>query len=51
VRLGLLIDPKHQQVEIYRPGQAPELSESPTSIDCSEIMPGFILSMTEIWRS
>ncbi len=51
VRLGLLINPKNQQVEIYRPGQAPELSDSPTSIDCSEIMPGFILSMSEIWRS
>jgi Uma2 family endonuclease len=49
VRLGLLIDPKNKQVEIYRPGREPELSESPTAIDCSEIMPGFILSMTEIW--
>jgi Uma2 family endonuclease len=50
VRLSLLIDPKNKQVEIYRPGQAPELSESPTSIDCSEIMPGFILSLSEIWQ-
>jgi Uma2 family endonuclease len=50
VRLGLLINPKNKQVEIYRPGQAPELYESPTAIDCSEIMPGFILSMSEIWQ-
>jgi Uma2 family endonuclease len=49
VRLGLLINPKNQQVEIYRPGQEPEIYESPTSIDCSEVMPGFILSMSEIW--
>ncbi len=49
VRLGLLIDPKNQQVEIYRPRQEPEILESPTSIDCSEVMPGFILSMSEIW--
>ena len=49
VRLGLLINPKNQQVEIYRPGQEPEILESPTSIDCSEVMPGFILSMSEIW--
>jgi Uma2 family endonuclease len=49
VRLGLLINPKNQQVEIYRPGQEPEIYESPTSIDCSEILPGFILSMSEIW--
>ena len=49
VRLGLLIDPKNNQVEIYRPGQEPEILESPTAIDCSEVMPGFILSMSEIW--
>jgi Uma2 family endonuclease len=49
VRLGLLINPKHKQVEIYRPGQEPEILESPTKIDCSEVMPGFILSMNEIW--
>ena len=49
VRLGLLIDPKDKQVEIYRPGQELSVLESPTSIDCSEVMPGFSLSMTEIW--
>ena len=49
VRLGLLINPKNQQVEIYRPGQEPEIRVSPTEIDCSEVMPGFILSMGEIW--
>ncbi len=49
VRLGLLINPKNKQVEIYRPGQEPEILESPTEIDCSEIMPEFILSMSKIW--
>ena len=49
VRLGLLIDPQTQQVEIYRLGQEPEIHASPTEIDCSEVMPGFILSMSEIW--
>jgi Uma2 family endonuclease len=49
VRLGLLIDPKKKQVEIYRPGQEPFVLESPTFIDCSEVMPGFILSLSEIW--
>jgi Uma2 family endonuclease len=48
VRLGLLINPKNQQVEIYRLGQEPEILESPISIDCSEVMPGFILSMDRI---
>lgn len=45
VRLGLLIDPKNQQVEIYRLGQEPEILESPASVDCSEVMPDFVLSM------
>jgi Uma2 family endonuclease len=49
VRLGLLINPQKKQVEIYRPGQEPSVLESPSSIDCSEVMPGFILSMSEIW--
>jgi Uma2 family endonuclease len=49
VRLGLLIDPQNQQVEIYRPGRETEILASPTSIDCSEVMPDFILSMSEIW--
>ncbi len=49
VRLGLLIDPKSKQVEIYRPGQEPEILESSTEIDCGEVMPGFVLSMSRIF--
>ena len=49
VKLGLLIDPKNKQVEIYRSGQEPQLLESPTEIDCSEVMPGFLLSMNRIF--
>jgi Uma2 family endonuclease len=49
VRLGLLIDPKKKQVEIYRPGREPEILESPTEVDCGEVMPGFALSMSRIF--
>ena len=49
VRLALLVNPQHQQVEIYRPGQEPEILEAPTDIDCGEVMPGFVLSMSRIW--
>jgi Uma2 family endonuclease len=49
VRLGLFINPKDKQVEIYRPGQDPELLESPESIDCGEVMPGFVLSMNRVF--
>jgi Uma2 family endonuclease len=51
VRLGLLIDPQNQQVEIYRPDREPEIFQSPNSIDCSELMPGFVLDLTKIWPS
>jgi Uma2 family endonuclease len=49
VKLGLLINPKNKQVEIYRSGKTTEILESPAAIDCNEVMPGFILSMTRIW--
>ncbi len=49
VKLGLLIDPKNKQVEIYRPGQEAEVLKFPASINCDEVMPGFILSMSKIW--
>ena len=49
VRLGLLIDPTNKQVEIYQPGKETAVLESPISIDCGEVMPGFVLSMSEIW--
>jgi Uma2 family endonuclease len=48
VKLGLLINPKNKQVEIYRPGQEPEVLNSPAAIDCNEVMPGFVLSMNKI---
>lgn len=49
VQLGLLIDPERQQVEIYRPGQTAVVLESPSAIDCDEVMPGFVLNLNRIW--
>jgi Uma2 family endonuclease len=49
VRLGLLVDPKNKQVAIYRAGHEPEILKDPMSIDCSEVMPGFILDMRKVW--
>ena len=49
VRLGLLINPQQKQVELYRPDQEVVVLDSPEAIDCSEVMPGFILSMSRIW--
>jgi Uma2 family endonuclease len=51
VRLGLLIDPKNRQVEIYRPGQPIEQLEYPRLIDCDDVLPGFTLNLVRagIW--
>jgi Uma2 family endonuclease len=49
VRMGLLIDPKKQRVEIYRLGQKVEILAAPKSIDCNEVMPGFVLDLSRIW--
>jgi Uma2 family endonuclease len=49
VRLGWLIDPQKQQVEIYRPGQEVEILESPASLSGEEVLPGFILDLSPLW--
>ncbi len=49
VRLGLLINPKSKQIEVYRPGQEVVVLESPSLVDCSEVMPDLVLSMSRIW--
>jgi Uma2 family endonuclease len=49
VKLGLLINPQDKQVEIYRLEKNVELLESPKSVDCDWLMPGFYLDLTEIW--
>jgi Uma2 family endonuclease len=48
VRLGLLINPQDRQVEIYRIGAEIEVMQSPTSVNCEDVLPGFELSLTNI---
>jgi Uma2 family endonuclease len=49
VKLGLLINPRNKQVEVYRPGKEPEILESPDTVNCEDVMPGFVLSLKKIW--
>jgi Uma2 family endonuclease len=49
VQLGLLIDRKHRQVYIYRPGQAEECLDNPETISCEPVLPGFFLKMSKVW--
>jgi Uma2 family endonuclease len=48
VRLGLLINPQDRQVAIYRPEQTVEILASPTQVDCSPELPGFVLGLVGI---
>lgn len=48
VKLGLLINPQDRRVEIYRLDKQVEVLESPSTIDCRDVMPGFELDLTRI---
>lgn len=47
--LGWLIDRKHHKVEIYRQNQEVEVLDHPFSLSGEDVLPGFILSLDEIW--
>jgi Uma2 family endonuclease len=49
VRLGWLIDPQKQQVEIYRPSQEVEVLQSPTILNGEDVLPGFTLDLSSIF--
>jgi Uma2 family endonuclease len=49
VRLGLLVNPQNKQVEIYRLGKEIQVLEFPMSVDCDDVLSGFVLSLAEIW--
>ncbi|WP_009633227.1 Uma2 family endonuclease [Synechocystis sp. PCC 7509] len=47
-RLGWLIDVKNRRVEIYRPSQDVELLSKPVTLRGEDVLPGFVLDMTQI---
>jgi Uma2 family endonuclease len=49
VKLGWLINPKTQQVEIYRLGKPVEILNSPVELSGEDILPEFILNMAIVW--
>jgi Uma2 family endonuclease len=49
VRLGWLIDPQQQQVEIDRPSREVEVLRSPTNLNGENVLPGFGLNLQSIW--
>jgi Uma2 family endonuclease len=51
VRLGWLIDPQQQQVEIYRLGQEVEILEFPAALSGEGVLPGFTIDLSSIFES
>lgn len=49
VILGWLINPKDQQVEVYRQGQPMQLLDAPESLSGEAILPGFNLELNRIF--
>jgi Uma2 family endonuclease len=50
-RLGWLLDPKHQQVAIYRQGQPVEILKAPIALSGEDVLPGFVLDVRFLWQS
>ena len=48
LRLGWLIDPQEQQVEIYRQGQPVQILALPARLSGEDVLPGFTLSLANI---
>ncbi len=46
--LGWLLDPKNEQVEIYRRDRAVEILPSPATLSGEEVLPGFVLDLKAI---
>lgn len=50
-RLGWLIDPIREVVEIYRPHQETEILESPETVSGEDVLPDFVLDLAEIFEN
>jgi Uma2 family endonuclease len=50
VRLGWLINPQQQQVEIYRLGKVVEVLQSPNTLDGEDVLLGFTLNLSSIFN-
>ena len=48
-RLGWLIDPKGERVEVYRAKKAVEILSRPDELSGESVLPGFLLNLRRIW--
>ena len=50
VKLGMLISPDDELVELYRADGSIQTFNRPDAVSCDPVMPGFTLRFDEIWR-
>ena len=50
VKLGWLINPQQQQVEIYRPGESKKVLNKPIALSDNEILPELSIELDFIWE-
>jgi Uma2 family endonuclease len=50
LRLGWLIVPRTQDVEIYRPSQDVEFLQSPSALSGESVLPGLVVDLQLIWK-
>ncbi|WP_009632116.1 Uma2 family endonuclease [Synechocystis sp. PCC 7509] len=49
-KVGWLIDPKTQKVEIYRLGKQVEILQNPGTLSGEDVLPGFVLKLSSIFK-
>ena len=49
VCLGILINRKSHQVEIYKQGKEVEVLDSPTTVSGEDVLKDFVLNLGMIW--
>ncbi len=49
MRLGWLLDRQHRRVEIYRLGRKVEVLEEPVTLSGEDVLPNFVLDLSEVW--
>jgi Uma2 family endonuclease len=50
LRLGWLINPQDQQVEVYRAGQPKQILQNPDQLDGETVLPGFVSNLSVLWN-
>lgn len=50
LRLGWLINPQDQQVEIYRGDQPKQVLQNPNQVDGDDVLPGFVFDLSILWE-